>query len=73
MDTEISINSSHSGTDGTSITVKVCQTARTLSAFTESCPYLSSFFENVDENWPVFTVTRGFNIWNTQKIWQNKF
>lgn len=57
VDTEISINSSHSGTDGTSIIVKVCQTARTLSAFTEFS-WLSAFFHTVYENWSVFTVAR---------------
>lgn len=56
MDTEIAVNSSHSGTDGTSITVKVSPTANTLSAFAELCPYLSASFETVHENWSVFTV-----------------
>lgn len=56
VDTEIAVNSSHSGTDGTSITVKVSPTANTLSAFAELCPYLSASFQTVHENWSVFTV-----------------
>lgn len=34
-DKQISVSSSYSGTDGTSITVRVCQRARSLSALTE--------------------------------------
>lgn len=56
VDTESAVNSCQSATDGTSITVKVSPAAYRMSAFAESCSYLSALLQTVHDNCSLFTV-----------------